>query len=217
MDEQQEQTVARRLREGRAEAWHALYDAYAQRVWQYAARRLGGDAADVADVVQETFLAAAHSAGGYDPERGSLWFWLVGIARNQLALYFRKRRQHDPLARGEGLALVQIKRCLRGEQPDPGDAMLRAEAAGLIQGVLGQLSADHEYLLSAKYCDGDSVEEIAARKKCTTTAVRSKLARARKAFRRVLLRTAPELIDIDQLDAELSDKKSDRPSSGGTP
>ncbi len=217
MDEQQEQTVAGGLGEGRAQAWHALYDAYAQRVWRYVARRMGNDSADVADVVQETFLWAARSAGRYDPQRGSPWFWLVGITRNQLALYYRKRHQHDPIARGEDHALAQINRWLDGDQPGPGDAMARAEMAGQIQGVLARLSPEYEYLLSAKYCDGASVEQIAARQNRTTTAVRSKLARARKAFRRAVLRTAPDLIDTDTPDTVPPDTKTDRPSSGGTP
>ncbi|MBN2291418.1 MAG: sigma-70 family RNA polymerase sigma factor [Pirellulales bacterium] len=212
MDEQQEQTVARGLREGRAEAWHALYEAYAQPVWQYVARRMGSDSTDVADVVQGTFLAAARSAGGYDPGRGSLWFWLVGITRNQLALFYRKRQQHDPIARGEEHAIAQINRWLNGDRPDPADAMARAEMAGLIQSVLARLSPDYEYLLSAKYCNGDSVEQIAARQNRSTTAVRSKLARARKAFRRSLMKTAPDLVDTS-----ISETKPDRPSDGGTP
>ena len=211
MDEQQEQMVSRGLREGRVDAWHALYDAYAQRVWQYVARRMGNDSTEVADVVQETFLSVARSAGRFDPQRGSLWFWLVGITRNQLALYYRKRQQHDPIARGKDHALIHLKQWLGGDQPGPGDAMAKAEMAEVIQNVLARLSSDYEYLLSAKYCEGMSVEQIAARQNCTATAVRSKLARARKAFRRTLTKTAPELIDND-----LPDNKPDRPSSGGT-
>ena len=55
------QSLARELRGGSAEAWHALYDAYAEAVWRCVARRVGPHAAEVADIVQETFLAAARA------------------------------------------------------------------------------------------------------------------------------------------------------------
>src|SRR5262245_28236804 len=85
MDEQQERVVVQGLRAGKTEAWQALYEAYAERVWRSVARLLGPSAADVADVVQETMLAAARSAATFDPGRGALWLWLWGIARRQVA------------------------------------------------------------------------------------------------------------------------------------
>ena len=100
MDDQQEREVARGLQEGKTEAWRALYDAYAKRVWHAVARRMGPGSADVADVVQETFLAAAGSAGGYDATRGSLWLWLSGIARRHVALHYRKQRRHRRVEEG---------------------------------------------------------------------------------------------------------------------
>ena len=46
-------------------------------------------AADVEDVLQETFLAAWRGAGGYRPE-GICGGWLWGIARRQAALLLRR-------------------------------------------------------------------------------------------------------------------------------
>ncbi len=92
--EQPEQQIARGLRDGQTDAWRALYDAYARQVWRVVARQMGPDAADVADVVQETFLAAARSARQYDPVRGSLWMGLCGIARRHVARHYRSRQRH---------------------------------------------------------------------------------------------------------------------------
>ena len=63
MDQRQELEIADGLRSGSAEAWRALYDAYAESVWVFIARRMTPYVADVPDVVQETFLAAACSSG----------------------------------------------------------------------------------------------------------------------------------------------------------
>ena len=57
---------------------HRLYEAYARRLWLDVSRLTGADSAIVADLVQETFLAAAKSAGGFEPRRDTLWNWLWG-------------------------------------------------------------------------------------------------------------------------------------------
>jgi RNA polymerase sigma-70 factor (ECF subfamily) len=191
MDEQQEREVARGLRAGEAGAWRALYDAYAVRVWRTVARLLGPESADVADVVQETFLAAARSAATYDPARGSLWLWLWGIARRHVAVHYRKEKRHDRLrsaadwlAGRNGRAL----RSLQGEGTAPPDLLAAAELATLVRATLTDLPAEYETLLTARYLDGVTVDDIASRERSTVVAVRSRLARARQAFRQLLMR-----------------------------
>jgi len=66
MDDQQARAAIAGLRRGDPDAWRQLYDALAERLWREVARRLGPRPADVADVVQETMLAAAKSARNYD-------------------------------------------------------------------------------------------------------------------------------------------------------
>jgi RNA polymerase sigma-70 factor (ECF subfamily) len=197
MDEQQEPEVASGLREGRTEAWRALYDAYARRIWLLVARLMGASSTDVADVVQETFLAAARSAAGYDPSRGSLWGWLSGIARNHVALCYRNRRRHDRLLQPDDpgrLDATPVVRWLADRheehQKDPADAMVSAELAAMVRATLIELPDEYGALLTAKYLDGASVEEIAGRQQRSSTAVRSQLARARRAFREALQRTS---------------------------
>jgi RNA polymerase sigma-70 factor (ECF subfamily) len=59
----------------------------------------------------------------------------------------------------------------------------------MVRGVLTELTIDYETVLTAKYLDGASVEQIAATQQCSAAAVRSRLARARQAFRQVFLKT----------------------------
>jgi RNA polymerase sigma-70 factor (ECF subfamily) len=191
MDDQHERDVALGLRQGKVEAWQALYEAYAERVWRAVARLLGPESTDVADVVQETFLAAARSAATYDPERGSLWVWLWGIARNRVALHYRKRGRFDRLASCSGA----VRRYLDGrESVPPEEALASAELATLVRATLTELPEDYGLLLTAKYLDGLPVEDIARQVRSTSTAVRSKLARARQAFREAFAKhtTLPE-------------------------
>ncbi len=197
MDEQEERDVARGLRQGRTDAWRALYDAYAERVWRAAARLMGPASTEVADVVQEIFLAAARSARTYDAGRGTLWQWLWGIARRQVALHYRKQERHDRIKRaGDWLAASngQVLRWIEGREVTPPEALAAAELVTLIRVTLTELPADYESLLIDKYLDGVSVEQIAEREQSSSTAVRSKLARARQAFRHAFAKygLAPE-------------------------
>jgi len=197
MDERQQRDVARGLQQGKTEAWQSLYEAYARPLWGWIARLMGGDSADVADVVQETFLAAARSARNYDPARGSLWLWLCGIGRNHVSLHYRKQKRHDRLRdSGDGAVEGQrIIRWLENRPSAPEEALAAEELAVSVRAVLTELSAEYGALLIAKYCDGATAEEIAEEQRCSSGAVRSKLARARRAFRRAFQRNKTRSLD----------------------
>ena len=148
---QTDEQLARGLAAGSIEAWHALYDAYAEAVWHSVARRVGPHTAVVADIVQETFLLAARSARSFDPSRGTALGWLRGIARTQTALHFR-RRQTRPEAAGDDFRAVA-----RDADADP---LAEAETAAAVRQVLGALPQDYEILLVGKYLDGLTLDEL---------------------------------------------------------
>lgn len=202
MDKDTERKIAKGLQEGDGQAWLQLYETYAENVWQNIARLMGFDCPAVADVAQETFLAAARSAGNFDPRRGSLWIWLCGIARRQIALYYRKQ---DPK-----IVLAQAKKwwaSLDGKKLDwinarkdmPLEVLETHELAGLVRLALIQLPYEYQTMLLAKYVDGQSVNKIADDMDYTPVAVTSKLARARKSFRMAfskLIQSTPDSKEV---------------------
>ena len=147
MDEQQERELARGLRQGEVVAWRLMTPS-PRRCWRTVARLMGPGSADVADVVQETFLAAARSARTYDPDRGTLWLWLWGIARRHVAVHYRKENRHDLAARN-GLLL----HCLHGEEPTPPELLATAELTALVRSTLTELPIEYEALLTARYLE----------------------------------------------------------------
>jgi RNA polymerase sigma-70 factor, ECF subfamily len=189
MDLQREREIIAGLRAGKPEAWHALYDEYARLIWQSVARRLGPLHAEIADVVQEVFLSAARGARGYDGSRGSLWMWLNAIARNSVALYFRNQKRHGPAKDGSERA-SRLLPWLERKQADPAAALESAELADVVRATLTALPREYETLLVAKYIDEASVEQLADSERSTQTAIRSKLARARQAFRELFITTS---------------------------
>ena len=192
MDKNTEREIAKGLRQGSRQAWLQLYEAHAERVWRNVARLIGCDSAIVADLVQETFLAAASSARNFRPDRGSLWAWLWTIARRQVALYYRKQKPSALLRHAQSRWAS-----LDGETSDwmdakadmPPDVLQSKELAALVRRALSELPAEYQVLLLAKYVDNQSSAHIAEEMACSEVAVRSKLARARKAFRKALKST----------------------------
>ncbi|WP_436794434.1 RNA polymerase sigma factor [Actinospongicola halichondriae] len=73
----------------------ALYRDHAPQVWRYARTRLPTDA-DAEDVTSEVFTRAMGSLHRFDPAKGTEAAWVLGIARNVTADFWRRRKPEDP-------------------------------------------------------------------------------------------------------------------------
>lgn len=202
MDKNIEREIGKGLRQGNRQAWLQLYEAYAEQVWKNVSRLVGSDSAAVADVVQGTFLAAARAARHFDPRRGSLWGWLWTIAQRQAALYYRKQSPRTMFRQAQNWWTG-----LDGEKSDwidaksdiPPDVLQSKELAALVRGALSELSPEYQTLLLAKYVDNQPAGHIARQVGCSEAAIRSKLARVRKAFRKAFkkaIRLAPGVQEV---------------------
>jgi RNA polymerase sigma-70 factor (ECF subfamily) len=187
MNKQENAEIAEGLQQGNRDAWLRLYDLYSEKLWCNVARLMAHDHASVPDVVQETLLSAARTAKNFNPHRGSLWTWLWTIAKRQVALHYRKRASNAFIARAQqwwNLLDGQKSDWIEGREKPPVDVFESAELATLVRYALAELSAEYQTLLMAKYVDGLAIEDIAEETNSSSVAVRSKLARARRAFRR---------------------------------
>lgn len=83
-------------------AFAELYHRHFTRVYRYHMARTG-DHADAQDLTTLTFLAAMEGIAGYRGT-GSFIAWLMGIAHNQMAQFFRSRKRESPLEQAERLS-----------------------------------------------------------------------------------------------------------------
>ncbi len=74
-------------------ALRAAYEAHGKVVYSYCRRSLGDDRAN--DVTQEVFLSAWRARERFDPAKGSLGAWLMGITKNRLIDNIRSERRHS--------------------------------------------------------------------------------------------------------------------------
>ena len=79
---------------GEDDALRRAYGAHGALVYTLCRRSLGADAAG--DITQEVFASAWFARGQYDPSRGSLAGWLVGITRHKILDYLRAQSRRPP-------------------------------------------------------------------------------------------------------------------------
>jgi RNA polymerase sigma-70 factor (ECF subfamily) len=83
-----------RFRAGDEHALRELFDRYGPAVLHVVSTMLG-NVSEAEDVVQATFVAAWQGHDTYEPARGSLLSWLLGIGRRKAVDAMRVRARHD--------------------------------------------------------------------------------------------------------------------------
>jgi RNA polymerase sigma-70 factor (ECF subfamily) len=137
-------------------------------------------AADVEDVLQETFLAVWRGATGYRGDGCGGWLW--GIARRQAALWLRRRGP---------LALVALDDTQAPSSADPIDAALsRVELANAVD-TLGPAGNPQRETWRLMYVEDRTVEEVAELMSVPAGTVKSRAYHVRRLLRAALRREQP--------------------------
>lgn len=141
--------------------------------WLAARLRAVLPAADVEDVLQETFLAVWRGAAGYRSECASGWLW--GIARRQAALWLRRRGRPELPLPTEAPARV-----------DPADAALsRAQLADAVE-ALGPEGSPRRETWRLMYVEDRTVAEVAELMGVPVGTVKSRSYQIRRLMRAAL-------------------------------
>jgi len=136
------------------------------------AYRMTGSASAAEDVVQDCFLILWRKPAAYDPRRGAMRAFLLGIARNLILKRWRDERPHKAL---EDDAFVFQPLNVREDG--------RVEAVE--KAILTLPPLQREAVVLAEY-EEMSLEEIARATAADLAAVKSRLHRARQNLRRML-------------------------------
>ncbi len=164
------------------------------------ALRMCGNAEDAADVAQDAFLAAWR---GLPTFRGEAGFstWLYRLVSNAAIDHLRKTKHQ----RGN-VSLDDEELNLDAPDPAPGpyESAEGADLRRVVQDGLNQLGDDHRTVLVMREVQELSYEEIAHTLEIDMGTVKSRLARARNALRKILLKSGNL---SEYVPSNLSDKK----------
>jgi RNA polymerase sigma-70 factor, ECF subfamily len=162
----------------------ALRELFARHApWLAARLRAVLPAAEVEDVLQETFLAVWHGARGYRPA-GSAGAWTWGIARRQAALWLRRRGPAELLLPGLEAA--------GGRHPgDPAEAALSGAELARAVSALGPAGGVQREIWRLMYVEDRTVAEVAEMTGVSEGTVKSRAYRMRQLMRAALRREQP--------------------------
>ena len=176
-------------RKGDEEAYSRIVEAYQRPVFNLCYRMLG-DRTLAEDASQETFLKAFMGLKRYDPERPFIT-WLLSIASNHCIDRLRRRR----------LRLVPLEELYSAPQiadatPGPEKALAKSEQEHEMRQTLLHLAHKDRAAVVLHYWHGLSYAEVAETLSLTTSAVKSRLHRARRELATHWLSRQAEMVTI---------------------
>lgn len=180
-----EKVLLARAKKGELAAFESIVTTYENRVFSLALRSTGSEA-DAADITQEVFLRLWKGIKDFRGD-SSLSTWLYRVCANLCVDLARKRA-----AEAGTLSLDDEENPLT-ELPDHADGgrpetvLEKNEVARELQTCLFMLSEEHRRIVTLRDIAGMSYADIAAALDLEEGTVKSRLARARAALRKILI------------------------------
>jgi RNA polymerase sigma-70 factor (ECF subfamily) len=134
---------------------------------------------DAQDVVQEAYLRAFKSFGGFHGSNGRAW--LLTIVRNTSYTLLKKNRAVDLIT-----TFDEEIHATGHESASPAAILEHAEDAELIRKAMDELPVEFREILTLRHQEGLSYKEIGEIVKIPAGTVMSRLARARAKFKEYL-------------------------------
>jgi RNA polymerase sigma-70 factor, ECF subfamily len=173
-------------RRGDERAFETLVALHERMVYGLAARLLG-DQEEARDLAQDVFLQVFRTVGsfrGHSSLRTWIYRIVVNLCRNRHR-FWQRRARHRSCGLDE-LSGAEELRVSRPGVPSPFEMTRRSERARQVQRALLRLKFDHRLVLVLREVEGLSCDEVAATLGVAVGTVKSRLARARDAFRKAV-------------------------------
>jgi RNA polymerase sigma-70 factor (ECF subfamily) len=175
---------------GDENGFQLLMERYGPRIQGFLRKRLN-DEERVEDLTQDTFLRIHRARDSYDPSR-KFSTWIHTIANNLLKNEFRNRsrrretvfselRPETSITGGQSRPIE-----FQAEGADPEQETYRSELREAIDNAIGQMDEHHRIPFVMREVEDLSYEEIAEAIGIPVGTVKSRLNRARNAFRSLL-------------------------------
>jgi RNA polymerase sigma-70 factor (ECF subfamily) len=150
-----DEEVMQLVQHGDARAFELLYDRHGGAAFSLA-YRMSGDRVAAEDIAQEAFLSIWRSRLRYQPERGSVRTWVLGVVHNRAIDSLRRNLVHE--RRRSALELVEE----RQQAPELTEVeAVRRDEARQVRSALEGLPEEQRRAIELAYFGGFSQSEIA--------------------------------------------------------
>jgi RNA polymerase sigma-70 factor, ECF subfamily len=172
-----EQLPVREARDGKPEAWDALFKRYQLPLFAYAFELVHNQQAAL-DIVQETFISAVRHLKGLrdDAKFGS---WLFSVAHQKCIQLWRRQGLEREFADEQSGAPVEFMEA-------PSEWLIAREREEEFMKLLGGLPPAQRSVLLLHFIEDFSIEEIARITETQPGTVKSRLHYAKKTLRKLI-------------------------------
>jgi len=191
----EDEALLARVAAGDSRALETLYDRYGRVVYSTALRILGlSELAE--EVVQETFWRVWRRSGTFQPGRGQVSSWILGIAHNLAIDELRRQRTRpSPVYDEENRPVL---RDLEDSSMDVVGSALEAEQRRLISAALQQIPLEQREAIELAYFGGLSQSEIAERLQNPLGTVKTRIRLGLQKLRDVLVSQGFQQADLGE-------------------
>ena len=182
------QHLIKKAAAGDAAAFGEIYYALGDSIYGFAYRMTNKNFV-AEDITQEVFMFLVEHPEKYDAERGTLFSFLCGVARNRILNFLKKSGTRFETNNFE---LQEVENLANGDGKSPLKILLDKEFSAKIEECVAELSPFQREVLILRELEDLSYEEIAEITETDIGVVKSRLYRARRNLAREL---APYLAD----------------------
>ena len=174
LTEIRDEQLLKMMQGGDEDAFTTLYRRLQGGIYRFVLE-MSGSSALAEDVTQEVFMALIQYSRGFDPSRGSLAAYLLGMARHHALRLLKRDRTYVSIEEGSG----DDNKLSPVASEDPHWAMSRQQSIQTVQQAI--LSLPEHYREAVVLCDLNemSYEDAASVLGCSLGTVRSRLHRGR--------------------------------------
>ena len=162
---------------GQASAFRQLYRDVSGPVLRYLSSRLRSRE-DAEDVASEVFRKLVANLEQFEPGRGSVQGWVMGMTRNALIDHLRRRRSEE--------CVDEVADTLADGNPDALSRLVDDEEAQFAHGILQRYPAEVREMFSLHFAHGLPYRDIASSMGMSEAAVKQRFARTLRQLRQEL-------------------------------
>lgn len=171
-----------RAQAGDAEAFGLIYDKYVDAVFRFIYFRIGNRQL-AEDLTADTFVRALRRIDSFTWQGRDLRAWLVTIARNLVADYYKSARYRLEVMAGDLLNAERVEHSVQG---GPEDSVVNRITNIALLAAVKRLSPDQQECIILRFLNDFSVPETAAAMGKSPGAIKALQYRAVRALARLL-------------------------------
>lgn len=145
---------------------------------------------DAEEILHNTFMRAWKKAETFDGERGSVWGWLLVLARN-CSIDWLRTRDGKNRKLGRSASESELDGIENPDAEDPLDRTERNQSVARVQSAMQSIAPDQRKVLEVAFLEGRSQSEVAEKLHLPLGTVKTRMRAGLRTLKSLLSRKEP--------------------------